>query len=356
MDTELDEMQNLGVIGICKEAFGITKLYLRLFLSLAISLVLPLGAIIFCHGFIVDPLVNKINHNEDELQVEQIGSSAAANTQSRLDAEFLGLGLLTLIYFVFVLAFSLLSTASIVYTVASIYTSKGLSYSKVLTVVPRVWKRLIMTFLWAHVLIFLYNVAFIFIIAVLVLIQMSTGIPITVLIFPLLVLFYCLLVYIYLVYHLASVVTVLEDSYAIEAMTKSADLIKGKRWVGCIIILIYTVATSIVLTLYNVFVRAPHHIDSGVGRVFLGLVLLLLWTVVTTYGIVVQTVVYFVCKSVHRENIDRHLLSERLDNYLGEYMPLKGPSVVSLEALEEAELEEVSPLPIRGGPYGMNKV
>jgi hypothetical protein len=52
----------------------------------------------------------------------------------------------------------------------------------------------------------------------------------------------------------------------------------------------------------------------------------------------VQSVLYFVCKSHHNESIDRYALSEHLDGYLGEYMPLKGP--VSLEALE-AELEEI---------------
>lgn len=356
METELDEMRTLGIVGICKEAYTITKLHVRLFLSLGLTLVLPLGAIMFCHGLLSDPLLRKINHNERELETEPVGSSAAAHTQSVLDSELFGLGIITIIYIIFFLAFSLLSTASIVYTVASIYSSKGLSYQKVLSVVPRVWKRLFMTFLWAHILVFLYNVAFVFIIVMLLLLQLQTGIPFTVLFIPLMLMFYCLLVYIYLVWHLASVVTVLEDSYGISAIKKSADLIEGKRWVGWVMILIYTLATVVVLTLFNVFVRSPfHRVESGFGRVLLGVTLLGLWTVVTVLGIVVQTIVYFVCKSVHLENIDRGLLSEHLDGYLGEYMPLKGP-IVSLEALEEAELEDVSPLPIRSNGGVLNKV
>lgn len=338
-------MRNLGVIGICKEAYHILTLHLRLFLSLALTLVLPLGAIIFCHGLISDPLAHKIDRNEHELEREQPGSQAFATTQSHLDSEFLFLAVVTILYLIFVLAFSLLSTASIVYTVASIYTSKGLSYKKVLSVVPKVWKRLFMTFLWAHILIFFYNIAFVFIIIILVVIQYGTGIPMGYLLYPLAFIFYILLVYIYLVYHLASVVSVLEESYGISAMKKSADLIKGKRWVGCIIILIYTVNSSVVLAMYNVFVRSPERLESLTGRVVLGLTLLGLWTVVTLLGILVQTIVYFVCKSVHNERIDRGLLSEHLDGYLGEYMPLKGP--VSLEAMEEAELEEAEALPIR---------
>jgi hypothetical protein len=338
MDREPDEMRSLGVVGICKEAYNILQLHVRLFLSLALTLVLPLGVIIFCHGFVSDPLVNKINRNENELTMEGIGSPAAAQTHSRLDAEYFGLFIFGLTYLIFVLAFSLLSTAAIVYTVASIYTAKGLSYVKVLSVVPKVWKRLFMTFLWAHILIFLYNVAFIFILFLILLLQFSTGLNFGILAIPVIFVFYCLAIYIYLVWHLASVVSVLEDSYGIAALRKSAELIKGKRWVACAVFLIYTVLTSIVLTIYNVLVRDPNHMQSVAGRVFIGLLLLLLWTAFTLIGILVQTVVYFVCKSYHHESIDRYALSEHLDGYLGEYMPLKGP--VSLEALE-AELEEV---------------
>jgi hypothetical protein len=156
---------------------------------------------------------------------------------------------------------------------------------------------------------------------------------------PVVIVFSCLEVYIYLVWHLASVVSVLEDSYGIAALRKSSELIKGKRWVACSVFLIYTIFTSLVLTMYNVLVRDPNHMQSVFGRFVLGMLLLLLWTAFTLIGILVQTVVYFVCKSYHQESIDRYALSEHLDGYLGEYMPLKGP--VSLETLE-AELEDPS--------------
>lgn len=337
MDREPDEMRTLGVGGICKEAYNILRLHVRLFLSLAVTLVLPLGVIFFCHGFVLDPLLNKINRNEEEL-THEVGSPAAARTNSRLSAEYFGLALMGLVYLIFVLLFSLLSTAAIVYTVASIYTAKGLSYVKVLSVVPKVWKRLFMTFLWAHVLIFFYNVAFLFILFLVLLLQFSIGVNLTIIVVPVVIVFYCLLVYIYMVYNLACVVTVLEDSHGIGSLRKSMELIKGKRWVACAVFLIYWFFTYIVGLIYNILVRSPAHLHSVVGSIFLGLLLLLLWTAFSLIGTLVQTVVYFVCKSYHHESIDRYALSEYLDGYLGEYMPLKGP--VSLEALE-AELEEI---------------
>lgn len=221
---------------------------------------------------------------------------------------------------------------------ASIYTGKGLSYLKVISVVPKVWKRLFFTFLWAHVLIFLYYVAFFTVLFLLLALEHATGMNVLFLGIPVLIVFYTFLFYFNVVWHLASVVSVLEGSYGIDALKKSSELVKGKRWIGCCVFLIYTVCTFLVLFMYNLMVRTHHHVQSLVGRVFFGLMLLLLWTAVTLIGILVQTVVYFVCKSYHNESIDRYALSEHLDGYLGEYMPLKGP--VSLEALE-AELEEI---------------
>lgn len=338
MDREPDEMRSLGVVGICKEAYNILQIHIRLFLSLALTLVLPLGAVIFCHSLITHPLLRKILLNADKLHMERPDSPEATATQNHLDAEFFGLGMITVLYMIFVLAFSLLSTAALVYSVASIYTGKGLSYMKVLSVIPKVWKRLMFTFLWAHVLLFVYYFSFFIIIILLLLVQAASGISVFIPGVLVTILFYSFLVYFNLVWHLASVVSVLEESYGIGALKKSVDLIKGKRWVACSVFLLYAFCTFLVLTLYNALVTGRHHMHSMVGRVFFGLLLLLLWTAGTLIGILVQTVVYFVCKSYHHESIDRYALSEHLDGYLGEYMPLKGP--ISLDALE-AELEEI---------------
>lgn len=339
MDREPEEMQYLGVGGICSEAIKILRSYTRLLLSLAFTLVLPLGIVMFSHSLISDPLWRKIFRNEDMLSKEQAGTAAAARTERLLDGEFVGLGMVTLLYIVFVLVFSLFSTAAIVYSVASIYTGKGLSYIKVISVVPKVWKRLVFTFLWAHLLIVAYYVAFVLILLLLYAIQAATGINVLIIVAPLILAFDAMLVYISLVWHLASVISVLEDSYGLGALRKSVALIKGKKLVGFCLFFIYLVCMIIILSIFKTWVVSHrHHIQNTFGRIMVATILLILWTAVTLVGILVQSVLYFVCKSHHHESIDRYALSEHLDGYLGEYMPLKGP--VSLEALE-AELEEV---------------
>ncbi|CAK9206043.1 unnamed protein product [Sphagnum troendelagicum] len=338
MDVEPEDMRLLGIGGILKESYKILLTYLRLFMSLACTLVLPLGVVIFSHHLISTPLQRKIFINE-VLEEAEAGTPAAAQTQKVLDLELFGLAILTLLYMVFALVFSLLSTSAIVYSVASIYTGKGLSYTKIISIVPRVWKRLVVTFVWAQLVIFGYYVGFLFIIFLLSLLEHAIGLPMAVLGIPLIIAFDGMLVYINLVWHLASVISVLEESYGLGAMKKSVELIKGKKLVGCGLFLIYILCTIGVLVPFGTFVVSHrHHIPIMAIRVLLGLTLLVLWTALTLFAIIIQSVLYFVCKSDHHETIDRYALSEHLDGYLGEYAPLKGP--VSLEALE-AELEEV---------------
>ncbi|WVZ14091.1 hypothetical protein V8G54_011657 [Vigna mungo] len=45
------------------------------------------------------------------------------------------------------------------------------------------------------------------------------------------------------------------------------------------------------------------------------------------FQLVIQTVLYFVCKSYHHQNIDKSSLSDHLEVYHGEYEPLKAKDV-----------------------------
>jgi hypothetical protein len=338
MEGEPEVMHSLGIGGIYKEAFKILRTYTRLLMSLAFTLVLPLGIVIFSHYLISDRLEEKIFRNENLVSQEE-GTPAAADTEKVLDKEVVGLGILTLLYVIFVLAFSLLSTSAIVYSVASIYTGKGLSYFKVISVVPKVWKRLVITFLWAQLVILCYNISFAILFFLFLLLQKTIGVTMLPILIPLAVAFYMILVYLNLLWHLASVISVLEDSTGLHALRKSYHLMQGKNLIGFCLFLIYIACTVTILSFFQIGVVSPtHHLDGVAGRVILGFSLLVLWTGVTLVGILAQTVLYFVCKAYHNESIDRYTLSDHLDGYLEVYTPLKGP--ISLAALD-AELEEV---------------
>jgi len=117
MDTTPEEMGFAGVVGILCEAVKLLRSYSRHFLYMAGTLVLPLGIFLFSHSLATDPLLHKL--------------ARMGRRHQQLDAEFVGLYLLAVLYIILVLALSLFATAAIVYSVACIYTGKGLSYMKV---------------------------------------------------------------------------------------------------------------------------------------------------------------------------------------------------------------------------------
>lgn len=316
-----EELGHAGAVEICNEAVKILRSYTRHFVAMAGTLVLPLGIFVFSHSVASAPLLHKL-------------------TQMRgpnIDAEFVALYVVAMLYLVVVLALSLFATAAIVYSVACVYTGKPLSYMKVIGVVPRVWSRLMNTFLWAHILLAFYYAGFVALLLALLVIQEAIKVSMTFVAVPSGVIFNVFLVHFGLVWHLASVVSVLEDIKGVGAMKRSNALMTGKRMAAFCLFAMYTSSLVVVLGLFGGLAKQDS--KHVVGRVFLGVLLLVLWTAATLLGIVIQSVFYFVCRAYHRESIDRSALAEKLDGFLGEYMPLKG-SGGSVGALD-GELDEV---------------
>ncbi|XP_042495144.1 uncharacterized protein LOC122074385 [Macadamia integrifolia] len=151
----------------------------------------------------------------------------------------------------FLIIFSIFFTSAVVYSIASssIYTKeKELTFKKaIMTVVPKVWKHLMDTFLWSFIDDSIYNV----VVVVLLVLTPSAVNPGTnagtALLSLLLVPYLGGVVYINIVWQLALVIYVLEDFNGIEALTKSDALIKGMK-----------VVYKIILNLVILFILIQH--------------------------------------------------------------------------------------------------
>ncbi|KAH7433615.1 hypothetical protein KP509_07G078000 [Ceratopteris richardii] len=216
------------------------------------------------------------------------------------------------------------------------YLENSISYRKVISVVPTVWKRLIVTFLWVFILIFAYHA-----IAILFFHLIYENFPeISFVAFVLVVVlvwfaFFCIHVYISCIWHLSSVITVLEDSYGLRALLKSVELIKGNRRVAIQLFIVYLGLVTLISFVFHGYVLGLL-IEDGAGsslslRLLLGTALVALFTFVTLYGMLAQTVFYFACKAFHNEQIDWVALSDHLAAYMGEYVQLK--SAIQMESV-----------------------
>lgn len=324
MYLDQDDMQFLGFCGVYTEAYKIIFSWRKIFSQITLALIAPLSFIFLAHMEVSHLIFRKIIHNAYELDNAQYGSPQYHKIKNTLSSEVKYLWLFKFVYFTFLLIFSLLSTSAVVYTVACIYTAREVTFRKVMTVVPKVWKRLMVTFFCTFLIIVIYNLIAVltFIIWAVTLGSKDVG---AIFFLILLIIYLVGFVYLSIVWQLACVISVLEDVYGFRAMKKSKALIKGKLSVAAATFFKLNLSLVVIQIAFQLLV--VHGRSRMVNRVAYGILCLLLLFKLILFGLVVQTVIYFVCKSYHHENIDKSSLSDHLEVYLGEYEPLKAKDV-----------------------------
>ncbi|KAI3951823.1 hypothetical protein MKW92_009221 [Papaver armeniacum] len=347
MDREPEELQFLGFFGIYKESFKITVTWRKIFSRIILSLILPLSLIYLAQIQISEAILAKIDDSEEVQDTATRGTAKFDKIHAHIISEWVAFGIFKAVYLLFLLIFSLLSTSAVVYTIACIYSAKDLTFKTVMSVVPKVWKRLMITFMWNFFILVVYNFLMIFLsywVVVLTIGPDGENVKTTVtLLIIILIPYFIGLVYISVVWQLASVVSVMEESYGIKAMLKSRALIKGKIWVSSFIFIKLQILFIGILMAFKALVVHGNSFGNfyffftrfsyGIwGRICLGILFIVLLTLLIHFALVIQTVIYFICKSYHHENIDKSGLAEHLEvYYLGDYVPLMRDKDVQLE-------------------------
>ncbi|KAI3460526.1 hypothetical protein Pfo_017189 [Paulownia fortunei] len=326
MDREQEEMQFLGLFGIYTEAYKLIFRWRKIFSQITLLLILPLSFIFLAHEEVSEILYWRIRFTEFRLHRTKAGTPKYHKLSDLVSSEWAAYILFKAVYFAFLLVFSLLSTSAVVYTVACVYTSSEVTFKKVMSVVPKVWKRLMATFLCAFFAFCAYNIVF----ALTLYLWGATIADSTAgtVVFLIMIILYAIgFVYMTIIWQLASVVSVLEESYGFKAMIKSKGLIKGKMVVATAIFVKLNLSLAIINLVFRVYVVYGWLRMGALQVIGFGALCLLLLFKLILFGLVVQTVIYFVCKSYHHENIDKSALSDHLEVYLGEYVPLKAKDV-----------------------------
>ncbi|CAI9291500.1 unnamed protein product [Lactuca saligna] len=326
MDRTEEDMKFVGFFGIFKQSFKTIFSSNKIFAQITLALILPLTIVFLAHMEISRHLFWKI---ESSSLVSESDSYYRARATA---ADWLYYWLFKVAYITLFAVFSLLSTAAIVFTIASIYTDREVVFRKVMTVVPKVWKRLFVTFVFIYIAFFIYNVIGG---VVLVIVRSIFGYSaIGIILWFIIVILYIIgFLYLSVVWQLASVVTVLENTYGFRAMRKGKDLAYGKKKVGMGIALVLYGFLLGLLIVYELFVEYGGEIFdlAMIWRVMIGILCGVLILNLFLLFFVTQTMLYLVCKSHHREVIDKLSLS----TFLGAYM---GETVVYPAAGEEIQL------------------
>ncbi|XP_010519002.1 PREDICTED: uncharacterized protein LOC104798556 [Tarenaya hassleriana] len=316
MDVEPEELQFLTIPQVLVESISITKRSPKTFYFITLTLIFPLSFAILAHSLFTHPIIVKL---------DSVDSSRARH-------DWTILLVIEFCYLIFLFVFSLLSTAAVVFTVASLYTAKPVSFSSTISAIPRVFKRLFITFLWIALLMFAYNALLVlFLVILLVAVDMGkaglavfAGLVIS-------VLYFGVHVYITALWHLGSVVSVLEPIYGYAAMKKGYELLKGRTQMGMILVFVYLALCALTGGFFGSVVVYGGEKHGAWTRILVGGLLVGVLVMVNLVGLLVQSVFYYVCKSYHHESIDKTALNDHLGGYLGEYVPLK--STIQMENL-----------------------
>ncbi|ONM04939.1 hypothetical protein ZEAMMB73_Zm00001d032371 [Zea mays] len=318
MECEPEELQFLGVVVIYRFSAEILRGPHRpLFARIAAAFALPLSALFLLHVAISHAFFTHIDSDDTALDASSPGTDTQRHLLSRLASDWLALLLFKSAYLLALLLLSLLSVVS--------DKRDALTFPRVLSVVPRVWRRLTATFLAAFALLFAYHVVVVLVFIGL-LVAADNGSALAGLLAFLVVVAYLLgLGDLGVVWHLANVVSVLEDHKGFAVMRKSKDLIRGKLvTAGAIFFTLNVVFAAVELGFRAWVVRGS---GAASSRLLLGLIMLVVRCCVVMLALVTQTIVYLVCKSYHHESLDNANISDHLEVYLGDYVPLNASDV-----------------------------
>ncbi|XP_071702853.1 uncharacterized protein [Rutidosis leptorrhynchoides] len=324
MDRTEEDMKFVGFFGIFKQSFKTLFNHKKLFTQITLTLILPLAIIFLAH-------INISRHFFFRIENNYISYSDTYYYKRITVSDWLYYWLFKIIYFTVLTVFSLLSTAAVVFTIASVYTDRDVTYRHVIKIVPKIWKRLFVTFICIYVAMFLYNV-----IAgiVMVITRSIFGYQVTAAVILLILLIVYLLGFLYLtiIWQLASVVTVLENINGFKAMKKGKTLAYGKKKVGMGIAFVLYVILLGLMFVYEIFVEYGDTTAElkMIWRVMIGILCAIFVMILFLMFIVTQTMLYLVCKSYHREAIDKLSLATYLASYSDETVVVPKPEEIQL--------------------------
>ncbi|KAK4431927.1 hypothetical protein Salat_0954800 [Sesamum alatum] len=204
----------------------------------------------------------------------------------------------------FVLAVSIISFLSAVSTIlvsAVSYSSKTLSLKDLFSSIGATWTRPLITSLYVSGLAMGYVVVVVMLVAPLLMYSSRVAFWMAVLVGITASIYY---LYLFVAWALAVVVSVVEEGcYGMEALGRSARLVKGKRVHG---FLLNVSVNVVVLVIYEAYRMISGHKGLIMNTTMYGVFVVSVATFAKIFIVVAYTVLYFHCKKHHGEEIELH--------------------------------------------------
>lgn len=317
------ELKLLGFFGILKESFKLIFSHKKLYTKISLALLIPMSIILqvkILTAILFSFNIFKNRYEPEDITVFIIPQYSTLNISYIKSFKWVAFWLLSEItYLILLLILSLLATITTAYTTASIYKSKDINFKKAASVVPVLWKPVLITFLFVFAVTFVYDYVLGPVLGLILRLLFFKGFAVVKIVMGVIlaILYIVGFVYITTIWHVGTVASALEDNiYGTKAIIKGRNLLKGKMKASvALFVLLLTFAAGVDTAFVLVVVYEV--IGIWIFRIGVGILLVFLKLLVILLGLVAQTVLYFVCKSYNGENFE--------DQYEADQKPMDVP-------------------------------
>ncbi|KAK6802874.1 hypothetical protein RDI58_000658 [Solanum bulbocastanum] len=291
----------LNALEILRETVRILRYNSIGFMTIAALLICPVSAVVLSNVLVYQPFVTRLSMRL--LLVAKTSGLPLKPFIKQSCHKFSEVVISAVMCFPLYVTLLLLSKAAIVYSVDCTYSRKKFDSHKFYVIMTKIWKRVVVTYLWVCVVIAGCLTLFIVLLVSVSSVFSIIGFPPDLILYPAMIvgmIFSIILANAIIICNIAIVISVLEDDSGPQALLMSSSLIKGQTQVGLLIFLGSTIGMAIVQGLFEHRVKTISYGD-GSSRLWEGPLLVILYSFVILIDSMMSTVFYFSCKSYRME-------------------------------------------------------
>ncbi|XP_021747338.1 uncharacterized protein LOC110713181 [Chenopodium quinoa] len=302
LGTQLNyQFRSMSVLQILRETVRILRYNCGGFMGIAALLICPVSAVQLSNLLVDHTIVRRLS-----IRLSLIARASGlplSPVVKQSCQKFADLAVSTAVCFFLYVTLSLVSKAAVVYSVDCTYSKKQFDASKFCVIVRKLWRRVVVTYVWACMMIVGVVTLFIVILVAVCNVFLISGFVPDLVVYPGMVfglVFSVVFANVIILCNVAVVISVLEDASGPQALLRSFVLIRGQTQVGLLMYLVSTIGMAFVQGLFEHRVKTLSYGD-GSSRIWEGPLLVIMYSFVVLIDYMMTAVFYFSCRSYSLE-------------------------------------------------------
>ncbi|XP_052198611.1 uncharacterized protein LOC127805846 isoform X2 [Diospyros lotus] len=298
------QFPSTSALEILRETVRVLRFNLTGFMGIAALLICPVSAVLLSNMLVDHSVVKRLTIRL--LLVAKASGFPLKPFIKQSCQKFSEMVISSAMCFPLYITLSLLSKAAVVYSVDCTYSRKTFSASKFYLIVTKIWRRLVLTYLWTCMVITGCLTLFLVLLVAVSSFFSILGFASDLIVYPALMVgfvFSIVFANAIIICNIAIVICVLEDVSGPQALLRASLLIRGQTQVGLLIFLGSTIGMAFVEGLFEHRVKTLSYGD-GSSRIWEGPLLVLMYSFVVLIDSMMSVVFYFSCRSYSMEALN----------------------------------------------------